>query len=176
VLQLFGMGIGLVAIDLTSSGSLRSVGIGTTVWSIIAPLIALFVGGFAAAKFAHTYDRRSGAGHGVVTWALASILGVLALGSIASTLAHGVAGLSVTMPSDDIAIDPSARARALQQATDQIGRILLGVGVSMLLALGAAIMGGLAGAQHTMRPRPRTTDEPEVPPEQPPTEAPNVAS
>jgi hypothetical protein len=48
---------------------LRSAGIGTTVASLAAPLIALFIGGYVAGRLATTFDGKVGATHGLVTWA-----------------------------------------------------------------------------------------------------------
>jgi hypothetical protein len=89
LLQTFGMGIGLAAIDTDNTGSLRSVGIGTTVWSLIAPIIAMFCGGLIAARFATTFERGVGAIHGLVVWALGSVLGVVTLIWIVTVLAMG---------------------------------------------------------------------------------------
>src|SRR5688500_8206212 len=78
LLQLIGMGAGLAAVELDDSGSLRSVGIGTTVWSMIAPLVAMFVGGLVAGRLATTFDSKVGAAHGFVTWAVTSLAGIMA--------------------------------------------------------------------------------------------------
>ena len=42
LLQTLGMGIGLSAVDTDDAGNLKGVGIGTGIWSMPAPLIALF--------------------------------------------------------------------------------------------------------------------------------------
>lgn len=89
--QVFGMGAGLAAVDTDNAGSLKGVGIGTTVWSLLAPLIAMFIGGYIGGKLAGTRDDKIGALHGVVVWALTSVLGVLATVSLVSALAAGAA-------------------------------------------------------------------------------------
>jgi len=180
LLQLVGMGVGLAAIDLDDSGSLRSVGIGTTVWSMLAPLIALFIGGFFAAKMAATYDQKVGASHGFVTWAIASLLGIVAMACLAAMLARGAAGLTNMFPPENpenVALDPSLHQKEIQDATDHTGKVLLGVGLSMLLGLGAALLGGFVGGRHVMRPRRRTAEVPVVPPpDEPPVDAPHVTA
>src|SRR4051812_32822423 len=77
LLQTLGMGAGLAAIDTNDAGNLRSVGIGTTVWSLIVPLIALFIGGLIAGRFTGTRVPRIGSIHGLVMWAITSVLGVI---------------------------------------------------------------------------------------------------
>lgn len=91
LLQVFGMGAGLAAVDTDNAGSLKGVGIGTTVWSLLAPLIAMFIGGYIAGKLAGSRDEKLGALHGVVVWALTSVLGVLATVSLVSALVAGAA-------------------------------------------------------------------------------------
>jgi len=87
VLQMLGMGIGLSAIDTDDAGSLRGVGIGTTVWSLIAPVLALFVGGIVAGRLSQSYDKKHRGTHGLVVWALTATLGTLALVSVVNQLA-----------------------------------------------------------------------------------------
>src|SRR5688500_9590820 len=64
LLQMLGMGIGLSAVDTDDAGSLRGVGIGTGIWSVIAPLIAVFVGALLVGRLSGTRDRKVGAMHG----------------------------------------------------------------------------------------------------------------
>jgi hypothetical protein len=89
LLQLIGVGIGLTAVDIDDLSSLRGVGMGTTAWSLISPLIAMFLGGVIAGKLAQTYDRKLAGGHGLVMWALTSIVGLCATIWIVSMIAAG---------------------------------------------------------------------------------------
>src|SRR5215203_4898035 len=93
LLQTLGMGLGLSAVDTDDAGSLKGVGIGTGIWSIIAPLIALFVGAFVAGRLAGTRDSRVSAMHGAVMWGLSMALGLWLMLSIVSAMASGVARL-----------------------------------------------------------------------------------
>jgi hypothetical protein len=86
LLNVLGLAIGLSAIDPNDAPSLRAAGISTGVWTLIVPVIALFVGGIVAARTAGIVDRTTGAIHGAVVWSLASIAMVLLVG----TLARGV--------------------------------------------------------------------------------------
>lgn len=89
LLQLLGLGIGLAAVDVNDIHSLQGAGIGTTVWSLIAPLIAMFLGGLMAGKLAQTSDRKLAGAHGVVMWALTAVVGLFATISIASMITTG---------------------------------------------------------------------------------------
>ena len=91
LLHTLGLAAGLTAIDPQDQGSLRGVGIGTGVWSVIAPLLALFVGGFVAAYTGGLLDKMAGAIHGLVVWGLTSVAAAVLLGmAIAATLSAGV--------------------------------------------------------------------------------------
>ena len=91
LLQTLGMGLGLSAVDTDDAGSLRGVGIGTGIWSIIAPLIAMFVAAFVVGRLAATRDPRVAAMHGSVMWALATAVGLWMMLSIVSAMASGAA-------------------------------------------------------------------------------------
>jgi hypothetical protein len=91
LLQVLGMGIGLAAVDTDDPGSLRAAGIGTGIWSVIAPLIAMFLGAMLAGRLCGSRDRKVGAMHGGVLWALATVLGLWAMLGLVSAMASGVA-------------------------------------------------------------------------------------
>jgi len=90
LLQVLGMGAGLAAVDTDDAGSLKGAGLGTGIWSIIAPLIAMFIGGLLAGRTSGTRDRKVGAMHASVMWALALGVGLWAMMSVLSSLAGGV--------------------------------------------------------------------------------------
>jgi hypothetical protein len=85
LLHALGMAAGLTAVDPRDTGSLRGAGIMTGVWSVIAPLIALFCGGWVAARTAGVVSRGTGAIHGAVVWGLATIAGVFMVASLLGT-------------------------------------------------------------------------------------------
>jgi hypothetical protein len=87
-LHLFGMSVGLIAIDPDRARSLRGVGIGTGVWSLVAPIIALFIGGLVAGRVAPTINSLNAAIHGAVVWAVSSLLAMILAGMMISGLAH----------------------------------------------------------------------------------------
>jgi hypothetical protein len=89
LLYVFGLAIGLTSIDPNNPSSLKGAGIGTGIWALIAPLIALFIGGMVTSRVAGLIDRTSGGIHGAVLWGLTSIAGFFVLTSVLSTLLGG---------------------------------------------------------------------------------------
>lgn len=91
LLHVLGLGAGLTAINPDDLGSMRGVGMTTGIWSLVVPLIAMFLGGFAAAKVAGPITRLGGAIHGAVLWSIATLASTLLLVSLVSSLLGGVA-------------------------------------------------------------------------------------
>ena len=91
LLPTLGMGLGLSAVSDENPESLRAAGIGTGVWSLIAPLIAIFAGGLLAGRLASTRSRGVAMLHGAVMWALATIVGLWAVTSMIASVVSGVA-------------------------------------------------------------------------------------
>lgn len=91
VLYLFGIGIGLTAIDPYDTHTLRGVGVGTGIWSAIAPIIALFVGGLVTSRLAPTPNALNRALHGGLVWAVSSIAMVIMLYTVLTNVVGGLA-------------------------------------------------------------------------------------
>ncbi|HWO13057.1 MAG TPA: hypothetical protein VNN80_26335 [Polyangiaceae bacterium] len=126
LLHLLGLGAGLTAIDPDDLGSLRGVGLGTGIWSLIVPLVAMFLGGVATAKVAGPITRTAGAIHGAVLWSLANLAATLLVMSVVSAVVGGAAHLgSQAAKAAGQAID-AAPAEMLSQtgvtADDMIAR------------------------------------------------------
>ncbi len=135
LLEVLGMGAGLAALGGHQS-RLHSIGIGTTVWSLVVPVIAMFFGGWIAGKLAGSFDGKLGALHGAVVWALTSALGIFVVVSFISAL--------VTGSTDTGAVyDAGTPAGA--------GKALLVAGGSMLLSLGTGLLGGRIGVRMPKR-------------------------
>lgn len=90
LLYSLGLALGLSSVDPSDPGSAKSAGIGTGIWSLIAPLIALFVGGLVAARTAGVVDKMGGALHGAVLWGLTTLTGVIVMGIVLSSLMGAV--------------------------------------------------------------------------------------
>ena len=87
LLQLLFTGGALAAIDPEKVDRAHAFGIGTSAGSILAPLVAMFLGGLVAGRLAGYYDRKTAGFHGALVWTLASIVGVALLANIASNMA-----------------------------------------------------------------------------------------
>jgi hypothetical protein len=89
VLHLFGVGAGMIAIDPDDASSLRGVGLGVGVWSLVVPLIALFLGGLIAGRVAPTINTLNAVIHGAVVWALTALVALMLVTMTAAAMAKG---------------------------------------------------------------------------------------
>jgi hypothetical protein len=96
LLYSLGLALGLSSVDPGDPGSARSAGIGTGIWSLIAPLIALFVGGYVASRTAGVVDKTGGALHGAVLWGLTTLAGTILMGMAISSLMGAVFNVGKT--------------------------------------------------------------------------------
>ena len=93
LLHSLGLALGLTSINPHNLSSLRPSGLFVGIWGLFSSLVALFVGGFVAARGAGALTRPSGVLHGLVMWGLTVVAGVWLLGNIASAAFSGVAQL-----------------------------------------------------------------------------------
>lgn len=112
LLHLLGMSIGLIAVDPNDPSSLRGVGIGTGVWSLIAPILALFVAGYATGQLAGPLRRMTGAIHGAVMWSLATVASLAMVWMMVGALVGGAvsAGTQVASAAAGGAVDVIGQA------------------------------------------------------------------
>lgn len=93
LLYAFGLALGLSTINPDNPESARPSGIFTGVWSLVVPLIALFVGGAVAGRAAGIIHRGGGALHGLVMWGLTTVLGAVMVGNLLTSALGGVVSL-----------------------------------------------------------------------------------
>ncbi|MFL5348070.1 MAG: hypothetical protein ACJ8AT_25035 [Hyalangium sp.] len=96
LLYALGLALGLSSVDPSNPGSAKSAGIGTGIWSLIVPLIALFAGGLVASRTAGVVDKMGGALHGAVLWGLTTLVGVVVMGMVISSLMGAVFNVGKT--------------------------------------------------------------------------------
>lgn len=96
LLYALGLALGLSSINPQDTGSAKSSGIFTGIWSILSPLIALFVGGIVAGRCAGVQTKASGGIHGLVMWGLTTLVGLWLLGNLVSALAGGLFSVGKT--------------------------------------------------------------------------------
>ena len=90
--SLLGVGIGAGAVDPAQDQQpLKGVGLGTGIYSIVAQLLSLAIGAFAAGRLAANPLKLNSGLHGVAVWALAT-LGML---YIATTAVGSIVGGAV---------------------------------------------------------------------------------
>jgi hypothetical protein len=89
LLYAFGLAVGLSSLDPANPHSARSSGIFTGVWALLAPLIALFVGGWVAGRGSSILTRGQGATHGLVMWGLTTLLGASMVAVVMSAFVGG---------------------------------------------------------------------------------------
>jgi hypothetical protein len=100
LLYVFGLAVGLSTIDPNGMRSLKPSALFAGIWAVIAPLIALFIGGWVAGRGAGFVGRASGAVHGLVVWSLTTIFGGALIVAALSTIVSGVATVGHSVSSD----------------------------------------------------------------------------
>jgi hypothetical protein len=122
----------LSAVDVDDAGNLKSIGIGTGVWSLIAALLAMFLGALLVGRLCGSRNRMVGAMHGAVMWALALVIGLWAVLSLVAALAAGatrIGGAAISAGTSVVSgaasnIEPGKAMSALGiDANDLIGPI-----------------------------------------------------
>lgn len=78
-----------VAVTVGGAQAPGAAGLGLGIWWIIATIIALFVGGYAAARLANVPARWDGMLHGLAVWGLAVLVGVWMIMAVAGTVITG---------------------------------------------------------------------------------------
>jgi MFS family permease len=153
-LQMLGMGLGLVSVEVDAFGAPRGASwLGA--WSMIAPLLAMFVGGGLAAYYASTYDRRSCITHAVMAWALAAVVGTFVRVWMITAVVTAATRADIT------GVDELTRV----DTTNLVGRVLLTGSIALLLGLIGSVIGGIVlGMRRELAPRRHDTIEtPAVP-------------
>jgi hypothetical protein len=130
VLQVWGVGIGMRSLDAANPEAFHRITVFSGVWSLIAPIVAAFIGSIFAGWLAHTRERGVGAAHGFIVWALASLLGALVTLSLAPMLEPG-----------------NATGADQVRVAHRIGGALMWIGGSMIVSLAAALVGGALGVR-----------------------------
>ncbi|MBL8951845.1 MAG: hypothetical protein JNK82_13770 [Myxococcaceae bacterium] len=93
LLYTLGLALGLSTVTPENAATAKASGIFAGIWGLVSPLVALFFGGFVAARSAGIYDRGAGAIHGFVLWGATLLLGAFMVGSLVSSVVGGVASL-----------------------------------------------------------------------------------
>ncbi|MBO0664137.1 hypothetical protein LQ948_16000 [Jiella sp. MQZ9-1] len=158
MLGLLGLGIGLAGADGSLAGMTSVPGL----WAFAVVLLGVFIGAFAAARFAGVPSRIDGMLHGLVTWAVTGLLALYLLTSGTASVvggAFGVLGQSI----DDL----TRTANALASGTDALstlverdaGRLLAPPAAPQPVPAPAAAEGEDAPVAPAAAPQPATSAE-----------------
>jgi hypothetical protein len=95
LLALLGAGLGAGSVNPLQEGNpFEGLGRGALIWMVISGIVAFFAGGWTAGfGSGWVTTRRESAIHGVVTWAVASILTVGLITGVAGSVLSGSIGL-----------------------------------------------------------------------------------
>jgi hypothetical protein len=94
LLNLLGAGVGAATINPQQGQQPgHGLAVGAAIWFVISTIISLFLGGWVAGRLAGIPNKRDGALHGFVTWALASLVLVYMLSTAVGGLLGGAASV-----------------------------------------------------------------------------------
>lgn len=129
VFNLLGLGIGLSTVDANGSGaSAKAFSMGAGLWIVLSAIATYAIGGYIAGRLSGKPLRSTAGYHGLVTWALTTVLVIFLLTSAAGSIiggtlsavtgAFGSAGHSVSSAVQAVAPQVSA-----QMGGDQLAKI-----------------------------------------------------
>jgi hypothetical protein len=124
VLALLGMAIGLSTVNPAEEGNpFAGLGLGAAIWWVVSSLIALFLGGWVAARMAGVPRGFDGAVHGVLTWGLVTLATFYLLGTAVGRIIGGagsLVGQGLGMVGQGVsAVAPQAAQSAQDMLRDQ---------------------------------------------------------
>lgn len=116
-LTTLGLAVGISAADPgnTDAGAL---GLGAAIWSGLALLIALFVGGMAATRLGMIYDRATGAFEGALVWVLSFVAILWLASSGVQLVASGISSVFSGVTQSEAARAEAARDNPEQAAAE----------------------------------------------------------
>jgi hypothetical protein len=93
--SILGAGIGLAMVDPYGGGtpSPSGAGIGASIWWVITSYISIAIGGYIAAWLSGVTTRFDGALHGMVAWAIATIVAMFLVSATVSGVVRGTASV-----------------------------------------------------------------------------------
>lgn len=91
MMTLLGLGIGMGVVNFQTAGTEEAAGIGIAsgIWWLVSGIIALYLGGWVAGRLAGMPRSVDGALHGLLTWALASLLSLFLVTSTVGAFLNG---------------------------------------------------------------------------------------
>ncbi|MET0299900.1 MAG: hypothetical protein ABW036_09065 [Flavitalea sp.] len=94
-LTLLGMGIGLSTVDpLEENNPVAGLGIAAAIWYVVSGLVALFAGGWVAGRLARSPRMSEGVIHGLLSWALMTMVVLYFLTTTLGNIFGGIGRLA----------------------------------------------------------------------------------
>lgn len=147
LLNMLGAGIGAASVDITAptEGEAQGIGWGAFGWWSVSGIVAALIGGWTAGVLASAAGSRDGSLHGLLSWAVTTVL-VIAGAALAAGTAAATIGALFTPLSTSI-----ARLQATPEvAQTTITAFSLASVVALLVGAVAATWGGRLGASRTI--------------------------
>lgn len=129
ILSLLGAAIGFAALDPAREDVTTGFWTGSAIYMVIAGLIALFCGGWVAARFSGFAGTSEGVIHGFLTWGIATIASVFLLtsaiggmfGMTTNLLGQTTtAAAEVTQPGEPGGVEDTEVAEELEQEAEEL--------------------------------------------------------
>lgn len=120
LLNLLGIGVGAATINPQQGETGHGLAIGAAIWFVISSIISLFIGGWIVGRLAGTSNKKDGALHGFVTWALASLVLFYLLSTAIGGLLGGAAsvlGQTASLAARGVQAVTPAATNLISQAT-----------------------------------------------------------
>jgi hypothetical protein len=120
LLNLLGIGVGAATINPQQGQPGQGLAFGAAIWFVLSSIISLFVGGWVAARLSGSPDKKDGALHGFVTWAVASLVVFYLLSTAIGGLIGGatsVLGQTASLAARGAAAVTPAATNVISQAT-----------------------------------------------------------
>jgi hypothetical protein len=94
-LNILGLAIGAAALepDAPRNAMGPTFSTGAVVWIGVSIMLSLFIGGYVASRLSGNSNRGDAMIHGLIVWALSTLLSSLMLWSTASSIVSGISGL-----------------------------------------------------------------------------------
>ena len=140
LLAALGVAIGITAVDRQAT-QLGSLGVGAAIWTGASLLLALFLGGLVASRLGATYDRTTSFFEGFLVWIVSLLLVAYLAASGMSWIAGDTLGIVGAAPDLSMAVPPDV----VQGLTPQAAKTAWVTFGSLILSLGAALVGAMAG-------------------------------
>jgi hypothetical protein len=118
LLNLLGIGLGAATINPQGQPPGQGLAFGVAIWFVLSSIISLFVGGWIAGRLAGVANKRDGALHGLVTWAVAS----LALFYLLSTAVGGLLGGAASLLGQTASLAARGAEAVVPAATNVIAQ------------------------------------------------------